>query len=130
MEFWDYFWLIVASFFFIAFLMMLFAVFADIFRDRETSGWAKAGWSVLVLVFPLLGSLIYLIARGNTMARRQTEQARAGVSFPGDDGRATAMAGTGQLSSPAAQVAQAKALLDSGAISAQEYADLKAKALA
>ncbi|HEY6794365.1 MAG TPA: SHOCT domain-containing protein [Kineosporiaceae bacterium] len=127
MNFWDFVWLLVMSFFFVAYLMILFMIFVDIFRDRQMGGWGKAGWCALVFIFPLLGSLIYLIVRGNSMARRQTEEAQERRVVQDEYIRSVAGAAP---SSPAKQVAEAKALLDSGAISAQEYDAMKAKALA
>src|SRR6185369_8991220 len=61
---------IVEVFLFVAWLWILFAVIADLFRDHELSGWAKAGWIVVLILLPLLGTLIYLIARGQGMRDR------------------------------------------------------------
>jgi putative oligomerization/nucleic acid binding protein/phospholipase D-like protein len=57
-------------FLWILWIMLLFRIFGDIFRDRELGGWAKAGWSVFVIVLPFLGVFVYLIARGRGMAER------------------------------------------------------------
>lgn len=124
-SFWDFLWTTIWVFFFVAFLMMLFSLFADIFRDRELSGWGKAGWCILLIFFPIIGSLIYLIARGKGMARRQGREMAESRARQEEYIRSVA-----STSSPADQLAQAKALLDSGAITQQEYATVKAKVLA
>ena len=74
-SFWDFFWLLVWSFFFVAFLMALFQIIVDLFRDQELSGWFKALWLIFILFLPILGALVYLIARGNDMAKRQMRDA-------------------------------------------------------
>lgn len=127
MNFWEFFWLIVASFIFFAYLMMLFSIFADIFRDHELGGWGKALWSVFLILLPVFGALIYLIARGSGMAQRSAKQAQEYQQAQADYVRSVAQ---GASASPAEQVAQAKQLLDSGAISPAEFDSIKAKALA
>jgi len=67
---------IVEVFLFVAWLWILFAVIADLFRDHELSGWAKAGWVVVLILLPLLGTLIYLIARGQGMRERSIAEQR------------------------------------------------------
>ncbi len=124
MDFWDFFWLLVWSFFFIAYLMVLFQIIADLFRDRGLSGWWKALWIIFLIFLPVLTSLVYLIARGRGMAERQAEAvARAKHDT---DSYIREVAGA----SPAEQITHAKALLDSGAVTPEEFAQLKAKALA
>jgi putative oligomerization/nucleic acid binding protein len=122
MSFWHFLWEIVVIFVFVMFLVIFFQVIFDLFRSRDLSGWAKAGWVILLIVLPLIGVLIYLIARGHGMAERaaqgraeQVEQLKAEM---------------GASPTPAEQISQAKALLDSGSISAEEYERLKEKALA
>jgi hypothetical protein len=127
-NFLEFVWFLLVSFFFVAFLMILFMIFVDIFSDRETGGWAKAGWIFLVFVFPILGVLIYLIVRGGSMARRRVEGAQ--MRRAAQEEYIRSVAGSGTAATPAEQVAEAKALLDSGAITPQEFASLKAKALA
>lgn len=124
MDFWDFFWLMIYSFFFLAYLMVLFQVVADLFRDRELSGWWKALWMVFLIFLPVITAFIYLIARGRGMARRQAEmvvQARSDTESYIREVATTA---------PADQIASAKALLDSGTITPGEYERLKTKALA
>ena len=71
MDFGDFFWLLVWSFVFVCYLMILFQIIGDLFRDKELSGWLKALWIVALIVVPFLTALIYLIARGRGMAERQ-----------------------------------------------------------
>jgi hypothetical protein len=123
MDFGSILWLIIWSFFFISYLFVLFAIFGDLFRDASLGGGAKALWVIFLIFLPLLASLIYLIARGKGMGERQVAAVQAQKAAT--DQYIQSVAGT----SPADQVAQAKALLDSGAIDAQEYETLKAKAL-
>lgn len=123
-SFWDFLWLTISVFFFMAYLMVLFNVIADLFSDHETSGFMKAVWVFFLIFVPALTALVYLIARGGGMAERQ--RAKMMALRQQNDDYIREVAG----SSPADQIASAKGLLDSGAISAQEYEQLKAKALA
>ena len=124
MSFWDVVWFIFISFAFVAYLMVLFSILSDLFRDRETSGWVKAVWIVAHIFLPLLTSLIYLIARGSGMAERSWKSAEA--MRQQQDAYIREVAGK---SSPVDQIAQARAMLDSGAITQTEFDALKAKAL-
>ncbi|MDI1460928.1 SHOCT domain-containing protein [Catellatospora sp. KI3] len=112
-------------FLFVIWFWLLVIVFSDLFRDHETSGWAKALWIILVIVLPYLGVLLYLIVRGRGMAERNLKQQQAMKQQM--DAQIRAAVGTG--ASPADQIAQAKALLDSGAVTQAEFEALKAKAL-
>ncbi|WP_127784157.1 PLDc N-terminal domain-containing protein [Rhodococcus sp. X156] len=124
MSFWEVFWYIVIVFGFIAYLVILFSIFADLFSDHETSGGAKAAWVVFLLLFPVLTSLVYLVVRGDGMAQRsrrsmQAEQQREAAYI-------RQVAGT----SPAEQIETARRLLDADVISREEFDSLKAHALA
>lgn len=122
--FWDLLWTIIVIYALFAVIMMMVSIFADLFRDRALSGWAKAGWVLLLVVFPLLGILIYIIARHKGMTERALAQQQAAkAEF---DDYVKDVAGSGGA---AQEIAAAKQLLDSGAISQDEYAALKAKAL-
>jgi predicted PurR-regulated permease PerM len=124
MSFWDGIWFIIVSFLFIAYLMVLFNIIADLFRDRTVGGGMKAVWIICLIFFPFITALIYLITRGKSMAERQVaEVAEAQAAM---DQHIRSVAGT----SPTDQIAQAKALLDSGAITRPEFDAIKAKALA
>ena len=120
----DLIWSVIVIYALLFLLMTLFSIIVDLFRDRELSGGAKAGWFILLLVLPLLGALAYLIVRGQGMAERAQKQQQAAKSE--FDSYVKEAAGTG---GPAQEIASAKSLLDSGAISAEEFAALKAKAL-
>lgn len=112
-------------FLFVIWFWLLIMVFADLFRDQEASGWVKALWIILVIVLPYLGVLLYLIVRGRGMAQRNLKQQQAMKQQM--DAQIRAAVGTG--ASPADQIAQAKALLDTGAVTPAEFETLKAKAL-
>jgi predicted PurR-regulated permease PerM len=125
MSFWDVIWFIIVSFAFIAYLMVMFNIIIDLFRDKSVSGGMKALWIVCLIFFPLITALIYLIVRGGGMAERSVAEARQMQADTDDYIRSVAGG-----ASPADQIAKAKALLDSGAITQQEFEALKAKALA
>ena len=120
----DVLWSMVIFFMFFIWIMILFKVFADLFRRRDIGGGMKTIWFIFVILLPFLGVFIYLIAEGHKMADRDAEQMQA-VRAQQDD-YIKSVAG----SSPADQVAQAKQLLDSGAITQAEFDSLKQKALA
>ena len=125
MSFWDIVWFIIFSYAFIAYLMMLFSLLGDLFRDRETSGGVKAVWLIAFLFVPFITALVYLIVRGQGMAERSAQQMQAAKAQ--QDRYIQQVAG--QTASPAAQIAQAKELRDTGEITADEFAALKARAL-
>jgi len=114
----------IAIFFFVAFLMVLFYIFADLFRDHELNGWAKAAWILALIFFTWIAALIYLIARGKGMAERNMKAAKEMQEAQNTYIRDVAG------SAPADQIHKAKELLDSGAISQAEFDGIKAKALA
>lgn len=122
-DFWSFVWIFFWSFAFIAYLFALFAIIGDLFRDHELSGWWKAVWIIFLVFLPFLTALVYLIARGDGMARRSAKQAAAAQEATDQYIRQAAGG------SPADEIAKAKALLDAGTINAQEYDALKAKAL-
>ncbi len=127
MNFWenigDLIWFFLVSFIFIAYLMALFAIITDLFRDEELSGIGKAAWLIFLLFVPLLTALVYLILRGEGMTKRGVQQAREQQAATDDYIRSVA------TSSPSEEIAKAKALLDAGTITADEYAARKTKAL-
>ncbi|MFD4461206.1 SHOCT domain-containing protein [Nocardia sp. NPDC058480] len=124
MSVWDVLWVIIVSFCFAAYLMLMFYLLTDLFRDRSTSGWVKAVWVVCLFLFPLLTGLVYLIVRGGGMAERTAEAHKQARTETDDYIRQAA--GTNS----AAQIADGKKLLDAGAITEAEFQQLKAKALA
>jgi predicted PurR-regulated permease PerM len=120
-SFWDVLWTTFVIFVWAMFLVVLINVVIDLFRSHDLKGWAKALWLLIILVLPLLGILIYLIARGGGMQERAVAQHQQDV-----DQLKRMVGGAG---TPADEIAQAKALLDSGAIDTAEFDALKAKAL-
>ena len=123
MSFWEALWLVIVSFAFVAYLLLLFYILGDLFRDKQTSGWVKAIWVVLLIVLPLLASLVYLIVRGRGMTERSMAEARQVEAAQQKYIQHTA--GT----NPAAQIADAKRLLAEGTINEAEFERLKAKAM-
>lgn len=117
-SFWFFIW--------IAALMVWFRCLFDLFGDRTLSGWGKAGWAVLLIFVPWLGALIYLVARGRSMTERQM----AAVAQRQSEQEQYIQQVAGTPRSSADEIASAKSLLDSGAITQPEYESLKAKALA
>jgi H+/Cl- antiporter ClcA len=124
MTFWDVVWFIVITFAFVAYLMILFSIITDLFRDHQLNGWWKALWIVCLIVFPLITALVYVIARGKGMAQRQAGTYEAARKEP--EAYIRQVAGE---TSPADQIAKAKAMYDAGTINQQEYESLKKKAL-
>ena len=125
-DFWD---VLLWSFWFfiwIAAIIVWFRCLLDLFGDDSLSGWGKAGWAILLVLVPWLGALIYVIARGRSMTQRQV--AAAEKMRTDQEQYIKQVAGSG--TSPADQISQARALLDSGAITQSEFDTLKAKALA
>jgi hypothetical protein len=125
-SFGDFFWLLVWAFVFGCYLVVLFQVVVDLFRDQDLSGWWKAIWIIFLIFVPFLSVLIYVIARGRGMAERHQAAKGGGrqdetyvpppiISMP---------------KPPADQIASAQALLDQGAITQAEFDQLKQKALA
>jgi hypothetical protein len=117
-------WTVFMIFMFVIWFWLLIMIFSDLFRDHEESGWAKAGWTIGILLLPFLGILIYLIARGDGMARRSAEAQQSAQDDFDSYVRETAAS-----DSPADQIASAQALLDAGSIDQDEFNQLKAKAL-
>jgi hypothetical protein len=119
----DVLWTIVIFFVWVAWLMILFRILGDIFRRHDISGWGKAVWLVFVVVLPFLGVLVYLIANGEEMRKRDVEHAHAArADF--DDYVKSVSGGA------AAEIDKAKQLLDSGAITQAEFEAIKTKAIA
>ena len=122
----DVLWSMLVFFGFVIWVWILFTVLADIYRRHDISGWGKAAWTLLLIVLPLLGTLIYLIGHSKGMAERQAQ--RAGEAQAQFDGYVRRAAGGG--GGAAAEIERAKQLLDSGAITQAEFDAIKQKALA
>jgi len=113
-------------FFLFAFLWILITVLMDLFRDSTLSGVAKTIWVIVIVLLPLIGTLIYLIARGSGMHERALQQAKRQQQALNEYIRSTAGSGG---STPADQIASAQKLLEAGTITQDEFNALKAKAL-
>lgn len=124
MNFLETLWSIIIFFLFLSYLILLFQIVADLFRDHKLSGWMKVLWIIGLVVVPFLTALVYIIARGPGMAQRNMAQLNEAQKQTEEYLRS--VAGT---KSPAEQIAAAKALLDDGTITESEYAQLKTKAL-
>ena len=116
-------WFAVSTFFLFAYLVVLFQIVVDLFRDNSLPGWAKAIWIVALVFLPMLTALVYLVLRGRDMGHRQAVATRETQAEA--EAYIRRVAGT----SPAEQIAQANQLLKEGAITDQEFVALKAKAL-
>jgi type VI protein secretion system component VasK len=121
------FWSMFEFFLWVIWIWILIWVFIDIFRSRDLSGWAKALWFLFVLIIPLVGVLVYLIARGGSMHERAEQQAQAQ-----DEAFRTYVqkAASDSPASTADQLAKLADLRDRGVISAEEFEREKAKVLA
>lgn len=126
-NFWDIIWDIFYIFLFVAYLMVLIRIWIDLFSDHTLNGWFKAIWIVVLIFAPFLGALVYVIARGKGMAERQLGRMQQAQS---ETDAYIKQVASGSGPSSAQQIADAKALLDSGAVSKAEFDQLKAKALA
>ncbi len=118
--FWSLLWL----FMFVIWFWLLIMVFGDLTRDDDLSGWAKAAWVFFVIIAPFLGIFVYLIVRGGGMGKRAIAEAQAQQQQLDSYVRQT-----GGASNAAEQIATAKGLLDQGAISSEEFEQIKRRAL-
>lgn len=129
----DLFWTIIEFFLWVIWIWILIMIFIDIFRSHDLNGWAKAGWFIFVLFIPLIGVLVYLIARGGSMHERQVSQPRRDAdAFYAGYGRHAAPGGgdSGGDGSTADQLAKLADLRDRGVLSQEEFEKEKAKVLA
>ena len=117
----DIFWTMVIFFFWVAWIWTLVIILSDVFWRDDLSGWAKAAWTLFILVVPFLGVLVYLIAHGSELGERRVSRAETAS----DRHHAAPASGGGA----AGQISEAKRLLDAGAISQAEFDALRAKAL-
>lgn len=128
MDFWTTFWAILwyalLGFAFVASLMALFAVIADLVRDHELSGWWKALWVLFLVFVPFLTVFVYLVARGRGMAERGARSAQR--DRDATEGYIRQVAGT----SLSDEIAKARTLLDAGTITQPEFDQIKTNALA
>ena len=125
----DIFWSMLWFFFLFIWIVILFHVLTDLFRDHTLSGGMKTLWVLFLVFLPFLAVLVYVISRGKGMAERAA--ARQQQSQEQFEGYVRSVAATGDgTATPADQIAQAKQLLDAGTIDQAELDRLKAKALA
>jgi hypothetical protein len=121
----DLFWTILWIFGFIIWIWLLIMIFGDIFRSHDIGGWAKALWTIFVIVLPLLGILVYLIARGGGMHERAAQQAQQ--QQQAFEAYVRQSAGT---TNTADELAKLVDLKNSGALTDAEFEAQKAKLLA
>ena len=119
------FWTIFILFSWFAWIILLFRVFADIFRSDDLGGWSKALWSIFVLLVPFLGVFIYVVARGHSITERDIDRARANEA----EFRSYVQSAAG-TSGSADELAKLAQLRDSGVLTEAEFAAQKAKLLA
>ena len=122
LPFLEFLWEMIVFFAWVAWIWIVITVFIDLFRRHDIGGWGKAGWVVFVIVIPFLGVLVYLIAQHDGMRERTLEQAKSQQAAMDQYVRDTA-------GGSASEIAKAKELLDSGAITQAEFDSIKAKAL-
>jgi type VI protein secretion system component VasK len=120
------FWTMCIFFLWVVWIWILIWVFIDIFRSHDLSGWAKALWFLFVLFIPVIGVLVYLIARGGKMSERAAQQAQQQDA----EARSYIQEAAGSPASSADQLAKLADLRDRGVISAAEFDREKAKVLA
>ena len=121
----DVFWTMIIFFLWVAWIWVLIIILSDVFRRHDLSGWGKALWVIFIIFLPFLGVLVYLISQGQGMGERRIQDAQASQAQFDEYVRTTAGSG-----GAAAEIERAKGLLDSGAITQQEFDAIKAKALA
>ena len=121
----DVFWTILIFFVWVAWFMLLFRVFIDLFSRHDIGGWGKTGWCIFVICLPFLGVFVYLIAESKGMNERALAKVQADQQQFDQYVRETATTG-----GSAAEIERAKGLLDSGVITQAEFDAIKAKAIA
>jgi hypothetical protein len=121
----DLMWTFVLFFALLVFFWLVITVFGDLFRRHDVSGWGKAAWVAFVLVVPLIGSLTYLVSQGHAMADRDARQVHQARQQTDAYIRSVAAPGFHGVD----EIARAKALLDQGAISQEEFEQLKRRVL-
>ncbi len=124
------FWTMLEFFLWILWFFLLFKIITDIFRSHDMGGWGKAGWTVFVILLPLIGVLVYLIARGGSMGERDLEQAqRADAAFKAYIKDAAGPSGGASGGSHVDELAKLADLKNSGAITEAEFQKAKDKLL-
>lgn len=121
-------WTMLVFFGWILFIWLLITVYMDLFRRHDIGGWGKTGWVVFTILLPLIGTFVYLVTQGRHMQERTREQLIDNQRQM--DAYVRSVAASAPAGGSADEIARAKQLLDSGAITAEEYETLKRKALA
>jgi hypothetical protein len=121
----DLLWTFVLFFALLTYFWLLITALGDLFRRRDVSGWGKAAWTVFVIVLPLIGSLTYLITQGRAMADRDVQQAAAVKQRTDEHIRSVAAPDYRGVD----EIARGKELLDRGAITQEEFEQLKRRVL-
>ena len=121
----DLLWTFVLFFALMTYFWLMITALGDLFRRRDVSGWGKAAWTVFVIVLPLIGSLTYLITQGHAMADRDVQQAAAVKQRTDEHIRSVAAPDYRGVD----EIARGKDLLDRGAISQEEFQQLKRRVL-
>jgi putative oligomerization/nucleic acid binding protein/phospholipase D-like protein len=119
----DVLWTLIIFFTWVVWIWIMIVILTDVFRRRDIGGWHKALWVVFLIILPFLGALVYLIANHDGMAQRNTKEAEGQKAEFDEYVRSVA-------GGPAAEIEKAKQLLDSGAITQEEFDAIKSKALA
>jgi len=118
-------WTLLVIFGWVIWFWLLIVIFGDLFRRHDIGGWAKAAWTIFVIVLPFIGVLIYMVSQNKGMAERQTAQAQAAQTQFDQYVKSVA-----SDQSPATQIEKAKSLLDSGSITKDEFEEIKRRAIA
>ena len=119
----DVLWTMIIFFCWVAWIWLLIVIFGDLFR-RDMSGFGKAAWIAALIVFPFVGTLVYVISQGKEMTERRIRDVQVSQANFDDYVRSVAADG-----GSAGEIERAKALLDNGTITQVEFEQLKAKAL-
>ena len=121
----DVLWTMILFFFWVAWIWVLIMILSDVFRRKDVGAGKKVLWTIFVIALPFIGVLAYLLINGDEMADRRVSEAQAAQAQFDQYVRETASSG-----GAAAEIEKAKSLLDSGAISQDEFDAIKSKALA
>jgi hypothetical protein len=116
-------WAVISTFLLIAYIVVMFQIVVDLFRRPDIGGWSKAAWIIGLLFIPIIVALIYVVAHGKGMAERHHDATRRAIADT--EAYVRSVAGT----TPADQIARAKALFDAGTIDKDEFLRLKNRAL-
>jgi hypothetical protein len=121
---WSFFWMMISVLLYFAYLVVMFQIVVDLFRDPERGALSKVLWVLALIFIPVVSALVYILVQGKSMERRRLQAAQRARAD--NEAYVKELAGT----SPSDQIAKAKSLLDAGAISHEEFLRLKAKVLA